>query len=158
MSRNRRRVSPRRSRRPNWRRRAPRRLSKRRTRNPRRRSRPRRAGRGVFDTETLAAIYVNQGFYGRAAEIYRRLITQRPDDAGLRGKLEGVLALERGEAGSAEPVAAVAAVAAAARQFVTPATVAPGRRVPAAAKRRGQEQLISRLETLLETFKGGRPR
>jgi tetratricopeptide (TPR) repeat protein len=94
------------------------------------------AGRGVFDTETLASIYVNQGFYGRAAEIYQRLIAQRPDDEGLRGKLEAVLALERGEAASEEPVAAV----------------------DAAATHIGPEQVISQLQTLLETFKGGRPR
>ena len=89
------------------------------------------AGRGVFDTETLASIYSNQGFYGRAAEIYQKLIAQRPDDPSLRNKLEGVLALERGEAGITETVAA--------------------------AEPTDSEKTISRLQMLLETFKGGRP-
>lgn len=101
------------------------------------------AGRGVFDTETLAGIYVNQGFYGRAAEIYQRLLAQRPDDGELRGKLEDVLALERGEAGLEEPV---------------PVRVAAAQPKPAAAVRTGPQRMIDQLQALLETFKGGRPR
>ena len=112
-------------------------------------------GRGVFDTETLASIYTSQGFYGRAAEIYQRLIAQRPEDMGLRDKLEGVLALERKESGIEEPVAAVAA--AVARFPVTGAARARGGE-PAGAMPTGPDQTISQLNTLLEAFKGGRPR
>ena len=111
-------------------------------------------GRGVFDTETLASIYTSQGFYGRAAEIYQRLIAQRPEDLGLRGKLEAVLALERKESGLEEPVAAVAAALA---QFPSPAPLAPAA-APAGAMPTGPDQTISQLNTLLEAFKGGRPR
>ncbi len=112
-------------------------------------------GRGVFDTETLAAIYTNQGFYGRAAEIYQRLITQRPADTTLRGKLEAVLAREREESGIEEPAAAVAAALA---QVPPPRPLAPPPGAPADAKRTGPDQTISRLNTLLEAFKEGRPR
>jgi tetratricopeptide (TPR) repeat protein len=108
------------------------------------------AGRGVFDTETLASIYVNQGFYARAAEIYQRLIVQRPEDLGLRRKLEDVQARERSEAGgSGEPAVAAAAL-------VPPALAAPAE--SPVAPRAGSEMLIGQLQTLLETFKEGRPR
>ena len=114
------------------------------------------AGRGVFDTETLAAIYVNQGFYGRAAEIYQRLIAQRPGDTGLRGKLEERAGPGAGGGGVEEPVAPAAPA-----RRVRPA--AGGRVAPAAVhasprRRAGPEEMISQLQTLLETFKGGRPR
>jgi hypothetical protein len=102
------------------------------------------SGRGVFDTETLAAIYVNQGFYGRAAEIYQRLLAQRPGDGGLRRKLEEVMELERGEAGHEEPVAATAAAA-------EPVPAAAACVAPA-------EVRVEQLQRLLEAFRGGRPR
>jgi len=92
------------------------------------------AERSVFDTGTLASIYVKQGFYGRAAEIYRRLLAQSPDDTELGDKLKEVLALQRRESGEEEPAAV----------FEVPL-------------RTGPELTIGRLETLLETFKGGRP-
>jgi hypothetical protein len=111
-------------------------------------------GRGVFDTETLASIYTSQGFYGRAAEIYQRLLAQRPEDLGLRGKLEGVLALDRKESGLEEPIAAVVA---APSRFASPAPLAPAA-VPAGAMPTGPDRTISQLNTLLEAFKGGRPR
>ncbi|MHB8835272.1 MAG: hypothetical protein ACYC9Y_06150, partial [Candidatus Methylomirabilia bacterium] len=111
------------------------------------------AGRGVFDTETLASIYINQGFYGRAAEIYHRLIAQRPDDAGLRGKLQDVLAMERRESGIEEQVAAVAAAVA-----PSPVPVPPAAKASSGAVSTGLDQTISQLNALLEAFKGGRPR
>jgi hypothetical protein len=97
------------------------------------------SGSGVFDTETLAAIYVNQGFYGRAAEIYQRLLAQRPGDGELRRKLEELQVLERGEADHGGPVAATALVA-------VPATAAADDLAPA-------ETRIDRLERLLEAFR-----
>jgi len=120
------------------------------------------AGRGVFDTETLASIYVKQGFYGRAAEIYQRLAAQHPDDMGLRRKLEDIQAQERAAAGIEVPVAAAvtqapeAAAAAAPVPLAAPAAPALGE--PAAAPRAGSELVIGRLQTLLDTFKEGRPR
>ena len=47
-------------------------------------------------TRTLAEIYARQGHHHEAADIYRRLIAQRPDDQSLRQRLaeiEGTLAV-----------------------------------------------------------------
>jgi hypothetical protein len=90
------------------------------------------SGRGVFDTVTLAAIYVNQGFYGRAAEIYQRLVVKRPYDRELRRRLKEASDLERGKAGY--------------KRAVTTITASPA------------EVRIGQLQTLLEAFRGGRPR
>ncbi|NIP83736.1 MAG: tetratricopeptide repeat protein, partial [Gemmatimonadetes bacterium] len=38
-------------------------------------------------TETFAYVYARQGLYERAAEVYRELIRQRPDDDALRARL-----------------------------------------------------------------------
>ncbi len=40
-----------------------------------------------FETETMAGIYANQGHYGKAIEIYRRLLEQDPDRMDLKDKL-----------------------------------------------------------------------
>ncbi len=40
-----------------------------------------------FETETMAGIYANQGHYGKAIDIYRRLLEQHPDRTDLRDKL-----------------------------------------------------------------------
>ena len=45
-------------------------------------------------TETLAELYRTQGFFGRAAEVYRALLAESPDDARLRGLLREVEELE----------------------------------------------------------------
>lgn len=166
------------------------------------------AGRGVFDTETLASIYIKQGFYERAAEIYQRLIAQRPDEKGLREKLEGVLALAEEQAVRTEPVPPadtadegnvdlsdsieepaaavadlyetiddqiekveepVAAIDELFESFEAPLEDVEERVVafaaaqsvaarPTVAARPGPELMISQLQTLLEAFKGGRPR
>jgi tetratricopeptide (TPR) repeat protein len=39
-------------------------------------------------TETIAQVYARQGLYDRAAEVYRELVRERPDDDSLRAKLE----------------------------------------------------------------------
>ena len=40
-----------------------------------------------FETETMAGIYANQGHYGKAIDIYSRLLEQHPDRSDLRDKL-----------------------------------------------------------------------
>lgn len=39
-------------------------------------------------TETMARLYAEQGLYDEAAAVYRRLLERRPDEAGLRRRLE----------------------------------------------------------------------
>ncbi|MEK6769785.1 MAG: tetratricopeptide repeat protein, partial [Gemmatimonadota bacterium] len=41
-------------------------------------------------TETMGDLYLKQGFKSEAADVYRRLLAQRPDDATLRAKLAQV--------------------------------------------------------------------
>jgi hypothetical protein len=41
-------------------------------------------------SETLGDLYLRQGFRGEAAGVYRRLLAQRPDDAGLAAKLQAL--------------------------------------------------------------------
>jgi tetratricopeptide (TPR) repeat protein len=41
-------------------------------------------------TETMGDLYLRQGFSAEAADVYRRLIEQRPDDVGLMGKLASI--------------------------------------------------------------------
>ena len=40
-----------------------------------------------FETETMAGIYASQGHYGKAIDIYRRLLEQAPDRMDLKDKL-----------------------------------------------------------------------
>ena len=39
-------------------------------------------------TETMAHLYAQQGLYGEAADVYRRLLERRPDDPELQRRLE----------------------------------------------------------------------
>jgi tetratricopeptide (TPR) repeat protein len=48
-----------------------------------------------FITETMAQLYVKQGFHDRALEVYRQLVSQNPNDRGLRERMER-LAASRG--------------------------------------------------------------
>ncbi len=47
-------------------------------------------------TETLAELYRTQGFFGRAAEVYRALLADAPDDVRLSQRLREVEGLEHG--------------------------------------------------------------
>ncbi len=47
----------------------------------------------VFETETLAELYVAQGFYDRAINIYKNLIVESPFDMSLKQKLEDLYLL-----------------------------------------------------------------
>ena len=48
----------------------------------------------AFVTETMAELYVSQGYNDRALEVYRQLVAQHPDDAGLRSRMERVAAMQ----------------------------------------------------------------
>ncbi|MEO6445653.1 MAG: hypothetical protein ABIP66_10905, partial [Gemmatimonadaceae bacterium] len=54
----------------------------------------------AFVTETMAELYLQQGFQFEALAIYRELLAQQPDDDALRGR---VAALERGDASTVVP-------------------------------------------------------
>jgi tetratricopeptide (TPR) repeat protein len=43
-----------------------------------------------FVTETMADLYVKQGFHDRALDVYRQLVAQNPTDRGLRERMERV--------------------------------------------------------------------
>jgi tetratricopeptide (TPR) repeat protein len=53
------------------------------------------APEGELVTETMAELYRNQGLHERAAEVYRALLKQRPDDPQLQAKLAEIEALTR---------------------------------------------------------------
>lgn len=59
----------------------------------------------TFVTETMAALYVQQGHIVEAIDVYRQLVVQSPNDAGLRAKLSE---LERMQQAEMPPVAAAA--------------------------------------------------
>ena len=42
----------------------------------------------TFVTETMAELYVSQGYADRALDVYRQLVAQHPDDAELRDRME----------------------------------------------------------------------
>jgi len=63
-------------------------------------------------TETIAELYTRQGFYQRAADVYRELIRRRGGDAGLEEKLRQVEAAATAPAQPAQPVGVVADAAA----------------------------------------------
>ncbi len=58
-------------------------------------------GADDFSTNTLAELYLAQGFYDKAAEIYERMLADNPDSEGLKNKLRQVNDL----AGAASPAA-----------------------------------------------------
>jgi tetratricopeptide (TPR) repeat protein len=59
------------------------------------------AGRDAgFMTETMAELYLKQGFHDRALDVYRQLVAQNPADRGLRERMERVEREMRGSAGA----------------------------------------------------------
>jgi tetratricopeptide (TPR) repeat protein len=48
------------------------------------------AREGGFVTETMAELYVKQGFHDRALDVYRQLVAQSPHDRALRERMERV--------------------------------------------------------------------
>jgi tetratricopeptide (TPR) repeat protein len=58
---------------------------------------------GELVTETMAELYFSQGFYGRAVDVYRSLLDERPEDARLADRLrEAEAALDDGSS-AADP-------------------------------------------------------
>ncbi len=47
-------------------------------------------GAEIMVTETMGDLYLRQGFKAEAADVYRRLLEQRPGDAGLAAKLAAI--------------------------------------------------------------------
>src|SRR5690606_12947934 len=58
----------------------------------------------VVVTETIAELYTRQGFFDRAADVYRELIRRRGGDGALEARLRRVESLAAGlpDTGSAE--------------------------------------------------------
>src|SRR4029434_7650232 len=56
-----------------------------------------------FLTETLAELYLQQGFRDEALAIYRQLSERNPDDANLRTRIASI---EQGDRPAAQPAAA----------------------------------------------------
>jgi tetratricopeptide (TPR) repeat protein len=50
-------------------------------------------GREPFSTESLAEMYVQQGFYDRAINVYKEMLTESPDNAFIKQKLEDLYVL-----------------------------------------------------------------
>lgn len=46
-----------------------------------------------FTTDTLAELYIGQGFYEKAIEIYERMLADKPTSQGLKDKLDAVRAM-----------------------------------------------------------------
>ncbi len=59
-----------------------------------------------FSTDTLAELYISQGFYEKAVDIYERMLADNPDSQGLKNKLASVRAMAAQAAPVAEPKAA----------------------------------------------------
>lgn len=55
-----------------------------------------------FTTDTLAELYISQGFYEKAIDIYNRMLNENPGHQGLKDKLERLRALASESGGSEE--------------------------------------------------------
>ena len=71
----------------------------------------------VFVTETMAELYLQQGFRDEALNVYRQLLAQNPNDSTLRSRVEHL------EGGAASSVADAAAVGVAVPHADVPVTV-----------------------------------
>jgi len=82
-----------------------------------------------INTSTLAELYITQGFFEKAIEIYEGMLAESPTNAALQQKLEKIRAM----AGEAERNAAFAAPEAVSAAAGTPAEVFAGTAQQAAA-------------------------
>ena len=60
----------------------------------------------AFVTETMAELYLSQGYHDRALEVYRQLVAQQPGDAALRARMEQVESARSAPSDDAMPQAA----------------------------------------------------
>ncbi len=58
-----------------------------------------------FTTDTLAELYISQGFFEKAVDIYERMLVDNPNSQGLKNKLANVRAMAAEIAPAAEPEA-----------------------------------------------------
>jgi tetratricopeptide (TPR) repeat protein len=58
-----------------------------------------------FTTDTLAELYISQGFFEKAVDIYERMLVDNPKSQGLKNKLANVRAMAAETAPAAEPEA-----------------------------------------------------
>ena len=56
-----------------------------------------------FTTDTLAELYISQGFFEKAVDIYERMLVDNPNSQGLKNKLANVRAMAAETAPAAEP-------------------------------------------------------
>ncbi len=63
---------------------------------------PARTEADDFTTDTLAELYISQGFFEKAVEIYERMLADNPDSQGLKDKLASVRAMAAESGGQAE--------------------------------------------------------
>jgi len=56
-----------------------------------------------FTTDTLAELYISQGFFEKAVDIYERMLVDNPNSQGLKNKLAKVRAMAAETAPPAEP-------------------------------------------------------
>jgi hypothetical protein len=91
-------------------------------------SRPAVGAMKPITTATIAEIYIEQGLYPQALEVYRELLTSAPLDAGLQRKIAEIEALARGESPTRQTRVAAEAPIPAATPPLTPsvASVTPG--------------------------------
>jgi len=89
-------------------------------------------GATPFSSSTLAELYFRQGLVDRAVEVYRQLLGSEPENGRARARLAEILALS-------EPVAVDGPV--------------PGVYEERAARRRGLERTIARLDALLKVIR-----
>jgi hypothetical protein len=54
-----------------------------------------------FTTDTLAELYIAQGFYEKAIEIYERMLVDKPNSRGLKDKLDRVRSMATASAAAA---------------------------------------------------------
>ena len=58
-----------------------------------------------FTTDTLAELYISQGFFEKAVDIYERMLVDNPNSQGLKNKLANVRVMAAETAPAAEPEA-----------------------------------------------------
>jgi tetratricopeptide (TPR) repeat protein len=92
-----------------------------------------------FTTDTLAELYIGQGFYEKAIDIYERMLADHPDSRGLRDKLERVRSLAASSEAQAPQAPGAGGETAAAETEATIFAEVPPYMPPAAADAADEE-------------------